>query len=234
MIYRYTHMQFCFELDPVEAIEPWGEGEDRKLHWFGLTSGRYWISTPLGEALRYTDEQAKRWGLASPHVDYYVARLFEDLQSVFPAAIERVPVDVAPLVSNDNWFARAETWIDDSGNSEERRSLCAAAMDWYQNRSVDTMYLKNGPLFHFWRTGDNVSIRWRPTGKNPEGIWSTPQGQFTIGEGQFSSAVYTFLDDVLRKMQERIDSIDATGWRRSGCKIDIPLLLNEQQNALLW
>jgi uncharacterized protein DUF5984 len=71
MLYRCVHMplRFCFELDAVEDIGPWGEGEDRKLHWFGLTSGRYWISTPLGEALRYTDEQVKLWDLPSPHVD---------------------------------------------------------------------------------------------------------------------------------------------------------------------
>jgi hypothetical protein len=56
MMYRYTHMRFCFELDAIEVIEPWGEDQDRKPHWFGLTSGRYWISTPLGEALRYTDD----------------------------------------------------------------------------------------------------------------------------------------------------------------------------------
>jgi hypothetical protein len=229
MMYRYTHMRFCFELDAIEAIEPWGEDEDRKLHWFGLTSGRYWISTPLGEALRYADDQAKSWGLPSPHVDYQVARLFEDLQSVLPAALEPVPSDIAAFVADGNWFARAEKWIDSSENTDERRNLCVAAMDWYQNRSLDTMYLTNGPLFHFWRTGDDVSIRWEPTGKNPEGIWSTPQGRFTIGEEQFRSAVYAFLDDVLRTMQERIDAIHANGWQRTDCKLDLPLLLNEQR-----
>jgi len=59
-------LRFCFELDAVEDIGPLGEGEDRKLHWFGLTSGCYWISTPLDEVLRYTDEQVKIWDLPSP------------------------------------------------------------------------------------------------------------------------------------------------------------------------
>src|SRR5476651_989771 len=97
VLYRYIHMplRFCFALDAVEDIGPWGEGEDRKLHWFGLTSGRYWISTPLGEALRYTDEEVRRCGLASPYVDYQVSRLFEDLQSILPEVLEPVPSDIA-------------------------------------------------------------------------------------------------------------------------------------------
>lgn len=236
MLYRYVHMplRFCFELDAVEDIGPWGEGEDRKLHWFGLTSGRYWISTPLGEALGYTDEQVKLWDLPSPHVDYQIARLFEDLQSVLPVVLEPVPPDIAALVSDDEWFARAEKWVDGAEKREERKELCCQAMDWYQNRALDTMYLVDGPLFHFWRTGEDVSVRWEPTGKNPEGVWSTREGQFTVGVEQFRSSAYAFFSDVLGAMQERVDTIQTRGWHRADCKLDIPLLLKEQRQRTAW
>lgn len=221
-------LRFCFALDAVEDIEPWGEGEDRKLHWFGLTSGHYWISTPLGEALRYTGEEVKHWELSSPYVDYQVVRIFEDLQAVLPNALEPVPADIAAIVSDDSWFARAEKWIEGSENEDERRGLCYEATQWYSDRAVDTMYLGNGPIFHFWRVDDDVSVRWLPTGKDWNGVWLTPRGKFTVPAGEFKSAVYGFLHDVLTAMQDRVDSIQARGWDRPDCKLDIAQLVREQ------
>ena len=226
--------RFRFALDAVEDIEPWGEGEDRKLHWFGLTSGRYWASTPLGEALRYTGEEVKHWELPSPYVDYQVARIFEDLQSVLPQALEPVPPDIAATVSDDLWLARAEKWIEGSGTEDERRGLCYEAMQWYSDRALDMMYLVNGPIFHFWRVEDNVSVCWQPTGKNWNGVWLTPQGKFAVSAGEFKSAVYGFLHDVLAAMQDRVDSIQARGWHRADCKLDIAQLVKEQGQRTAW
>jgi hypothetical protein len=227
-------LQFRFELDPVQNIAPWGDGEDRKLHWFGLTSGRYWITTPLGDALRYTEEQVKLWQRSSPYVDYQVARFFEDLESVLPHVLEPVPSDIAALVANDDWFIRAEKWIASLEVGDDRRDLCYDAMEWYQERSLDTMYLINGPIFHFWRTGDSVSVRWEPTGEKHEHIWSTPEGLFTISVAEFKSAAYSFLREVLVKMQNRVESIQMSGWHRENCKLDIPLLLKEQQQRMAF
>jgi hypothetical protein len=227
-------MEFYFELDHIEDIAPWGQGKDRKLHWFGLTSGRYWISTPLGEALRYTEEQVKRWGLASSHVDYQVAQFFQDLQHVLPNALEPVPSDIAALVSDNEWFALVEKWIDSCQNSDERRERYYEAMEWYQTRSLDTMYLVNGPLFHFWRIGNDLSMRWEPTGENPEGVWLVPGGQFTISADQFKSAAYTFFDNLLEAMRGRIENIQSNGWHRADCKLDIPLLVKEQTQRETW
>lgn len=225
-------IEFCFELDRAEDIPPWGEGEDSKLHWFGLTSGRYWISTPLGDALRYTEETNIHWGSCSPYVDYQVARIFEDLQFTLPHALEPVPSEIAAVVSDSAWFDRADRWIDGVDDGDERakrRGLCCDAMDWYQDRSLDNMHLTNGPMFHFWRVGDTVSIRWEPTGKDPDVVWSIPQGQFSVGVQEFESAAYDFFDGLLGAMQERIANIELDGWHRSDCRLDIPLLVKEQQ-----
>lgn len=222
-------MRFCFELDSVDSIEPWGEGADRKLHWFGLTSGRYWISTPLGEVLRYTDAQINAWNLDSPYVDYQVARLFEDVQSILPTVLEPVPRDIAGMVSDARWDLKFESWIECSSDEEERRKLFYETTAWYEDRSLDTMHLTNGPLFHLWRTGDLISIRWQQTSTTPVGVWTMPEGQFAIEAEEFSADASQFLDKVLRAMQERIDTIQANGWHRLDCLLDIPLLLKEQE-----
>jgi hypothetical protein len=222
-------MRFCFELDPVDSIEPWGKGADRKLHWFGLTSGRYWISTPLGDVLRYTDAQINAWKLHSPYVDYQVARLFEDVQSILPAVLEPVPPDIAGMVAGERWDLKFESWIEGSSEDEERRMLFYETTAWYENRSLDTMYLTNGPLFHLWRTGESISVRWQQTGPAPVRVWTIPEGRFAIDAEEFRAQAGRFLDEVLRAMQERIDDIQAKGWNRLDCLLDIPLLLKEQE-----
>lgn len=225
-------LRFCFELTPVEEVLPWGEGKDRKLHWFGLTDGHYWVSTPLGEALRYTEGILKQWGVSSPHVDYQVVRLFEDLQSVLPAALEPVPLDIAALVSDTRWFDHAERWIaekEDEDVRQERRGLCYEAMEWYQERALDSRHLTNGPIFHFWRTGDSIAVRWEATGSNAEEVWTTPNGEFKIDVRQFSSAAFAFFDQLIQAMQLRVESIQANGWNRTDCRIDIPYLVSEQK-----
>ncbi len=80
--------KFCFELDDMSDIKPWEEPEEPILHWFGLTSGRYWIETAVGEVLRYTPEIRRLWNIPFVHVDYPIARVFEDLQEHLPAALE--------------------------------------------------------------------------------------------------------------------------------------------------
>jgi hypothetical protein len=231
-ISELSPLRFCFKLMPVEEIQPWGEGENCHLHWFGLTDGHYWISTPLGEALRYTDEILKQWGGGSPYVDYQVVRFFEDLQSVLPAALEPVPSDIAALISDTGWFDRAEQWIVDKEDEDERwerRKLCCEAMDWYQERALDSMHLTNGPMFHFWRTADKITVRWEATGKNAEEVWSIPNGEFAVSAEQFSSAAYAFFDQLVREMQVRVETIRTKGWNRADCRVNIPALVSEQQ-----
>jgi hypothetical protein len=94
--------RFRFELDAISDIQPWGEPGCENLHWFGLTSGRYWIETPLGEVLRYTPEIMKLWNLPFNYVDYQVARLFEDLQEhpTFPPEADALPEGELPQTPN--------------------------------------------------------------------------------------------------------------------------------------
>ena len=79
-----TRFRLCFELTPVEDIAPWvtlvpadpikglpslaglqsaSSGSDPHLSWYTLTHGQYWLSTPLGEVLRYTQDLVRGWEL---------------------------------------------------------------------------------------------------------------------------------------------------------------------------
>jgi hypothetical protein len=68
-------LKFCFEFDPVINVDAWGESGRAKLHWFGLTSGRYWIETPVGEVLRYT--QTRFLPFTVGRVAMWIIRLLE-------------------------------------------------------------------------------------------------------------------------------------------------------------
>jgi hypothetical protein len=97
-------IRFRFELRPVDKITPWG-GQDRMLHWFGLTDGWYWIELDGHELLRYSDTTLRRWrgegyDAARPYVDYQVVRLWEDVIQLAPAVLEPVPADLARFVAS--------------------------------------------------------------------------------------------------------------------------------------
>lgn len=225
--------RFGFELDGVLSIAPWGEGEDRKLHWFGLTSGHYWLNTPIGEALRYTELQRKSWGLPSPYVDYQVARLFEDLHSILPFALETVPADIAALSSDPIWQARSVEWANAGEEKDDRWELWSAANEWWNDRHIDTAYLVDGPDFHFWRIADKVVVRWRQR-SGPSGVWETPNGEFVIEAAAFQAAAHEFLDEVTAQMEERVSNIARCGWDRADCTLDIDALVREQEQRTAW
>ena len=228
--------KFFFALAPVEEILPWGDGINSKLHWFGLTDGHYWISTPLGDALRYQNAFQTKWKVSSPYVDYQVARLFEDLQNILPAVLEPVPSDIATFVANSGWFDSVERWIElaaDEDMQHERSRLYRDAINWYSERTLDSMHLEDGPNFHFLRIGNDIRVRWEVKEKEENEKWTLPYGEFSLGTEQFASAAYSFLDELIEAMQSRIDSIVKHGWTRNDCTLDLAVLIAEQKQRKL-
>jgi hypothetical protein len=228
-----SNLRFCFELDALEDIQPWGEAEKHTLHWFGLTSGRYWMSTPLGEALRYTEERESLWNLTSPYVDYQIARWFEDLQCVLPFAMEPVPSDIANMVTYCERDERLIPWLEAGRQSNGKLDVWSGASQWWNDRNIDTAYLVNGPEFHFWRIGDQVFIRWEQK-TDEKDVWELPNGQFATDAAVFQAAINGFLDEVISRMKQRVDTIRTKGWRRTDCSLDIEGLVREQEQRTGW
>jgi len=225
-----VELKFCFEFDAVANIEPWGEPGRAKLHWFGLTSGRYWIETPVGEVLRYTNEILAVKGWPSCHVDYQVARMFEDLQQCLPSVLEAVPLDIAQIVAQPGWPDRVTAFIEEGEERENKWDLIEAALDWWQDRHIDTLHLKHGQNFHLWRTDDEVHVQWE-TMDNYDGstpVFLVPKGCVNIGVVQFRDAAYGFCEAVLGEMRGRVDAIKRNGWLRADCSLDVEHLADEQ------
>jgi hypothetical protein len=228
-------LRFGFELDAVNDIQPWGEPGKASLHWFGLTSGRYWIETPLGELLRYTPEIRELWNSPFLYVDYQVARLFEDLQEHLPAALEPVPHDVATIATSRAWVERLQVWIDEEcgeAEGQQRWALYEAAMSWWWQRQIDTTYLNRGPRISIWRTDDQVHFRWTTPENEDRGIavYIAPSGEFTMNLSTFRSAAFDFCGDVLSAMRGRTDAIRKRGWSRADCTVDVAGLVAEQNH----
>jgi len=224
-----SSLAFNFELRKVEEIMPWGTGADRKLHWFGLTDGLYWISTPLGEVLQYTEGALVRYNSDCRYVDYQVARIFEDLQEIMPYALEPVPGDIAQIVSDPDWYAKRAAWFESDESSPELCERWFDTIEWWSQRNLDTLYLKHGPSIQIWRVEDRITIRWDSC-EQGESVWTLPKGECSVDAQAFTSSCLAFLLQVLEEMQIRVDYIVQNGWLRQDCVLDIPLLVKEQKD----
>jgi hypothetical protein len=144
----------------VADVQPWG-GEKPTLDWFALTDGWYWIEVGGHELLRYSDRTLRMWAdergaeAASPYVDYYVVRLWEDVLEILPEIMEPVPGDLISFVADDllDWTSR------------ENAPQAEAAGLWHASRSMYLGPLQNAPHVRWWRTivdgGDVVTVSWR-------------------------------------------------------------------------
>jgi hypothetical protein len=232
---RPNNLCFCFELDQIADIQPWGEpGRRGRLHWFGLTSGRYWIDTPLGQVLRYTTEIRKIWNYPFLYVDYQVARFFEDLQDHLPAILESIPEDIARIVSDPVWLTKAATWRDqqvENMESEKRWDLYDSAIAWWHQREIDTAYLSHGPWFSFWRVGNEVCFRWTTRNNMHQGaaVFLVPTGCVEMSAAEFAEAAYGFCQEVLAAMNQRVEEIQRDGWTRD-CELDVEALVAEHRS----
>jgi len=84
-------LRILFEIDDFENVPAWGHDGERKVDWYGLTSGQFRIETAAGPPLEYSPQIQRAWSLRGKNPDYFVARLFEDLLSILPLVLEQVP-----------------------------------------------------------------------------------------------------------------------------------------------
>jgi hypothetical protein len=220
--------RILFDIDEVEKTPPWGKAGEHKLHWYGLTSGRFWIETSAGPPLEYTSEIFRHWSLRSKVPDYFVARIFEDLLSILPLILEQVPADIAAIVANRAWRVNAERWRD-AVEDEPRWDRWYSATQWWHDRTLDLGYLQHAPELAFWRTEDEVLFQWSGDVKT-DGVpvWAVPQGQISISAEAFEAEMFRFGEELLTCMEVRVRSIQQLGWHRDDCVLNIEELVKEQ------
>jgi hypothetical protein len=223
-----NHFCISFDLDSLEDAPAWGNPGECRLHWFGLTSGRFWIETSSGRLLEYTAAIQESWSLPGLHPDYFVARLFEDLASMLPAILESVPADIAARVADPDWRATGELWSE-SAEDEQRWEPWYAATRWWYNRSLDMGYLKHAPRLTFWRVEETLFFQWKADNKeNGVPVWTLPEGQISIAVSTFEAAAVQFCEEILDIMERRVGSIQQDGWKRTDCTLDVDGLVHEQ------
>jgi hypothetical protein len=164
-------MFFHFQLTPIAEIKPWGKKDEPSLHWFGLSDGRYWIQIGETEVFRYSktvlaayppQDPALATHSLDPYLDYYVARLWEDILEIVPDILDPLP---APLVQRmepiDTWLQwcqKAHIWQEDPQEicSEEaldarRSTLVSGSLQCFCSSSgqieIDTFALFHAQLY---------------------------------------------------------------------------------------
>ncbi|WP_043651148.1 DUF5984 family protein [Nocardia thailandica] len=220
-----------FSLDPLDEVVPWG-GERRRLHWFGLTQGRYCLDvgdvTLLVYAPRDADPDPTRaWA------DYYVVRLWEDLLEVLPSALDPVPPDLAPFFAGgaEGWFGAHDPDVFDD-------PAVAAAADAHADRALDTGYLRFGPALRWWRTvepEDTMHLAWRHT-PDPDGeiVFAAPvSGTRSVPTAEFVEAITDFDRRLTAAMRDRIEQVAAVG-TAPDVDLDLPALRREHEQRRTW
>ncbi|MEU4619620.1 DUF5984 family protein [Actinoplanes sp. NPDC023801] len=229
-------MRFRFELRPPDEVEPW-DGDPPMLHWFGLTDGWYWIEVGEYDLLRRTGVEDPR-----PYIDYQVARLWEDVNLVSPAALEPVPDDLLTFIASDseswvyNWLQ--DVAVRDQGadhNVPEHPSVVAAL--WHGEHNLDFSYLLNPPRLRLWRSirggNDEVTVDWQHKDDGRISFAAGAAVRCSIPTTEYLDAVRTFDREFLAAMRQRIEELEDRGGI-PGVEIDLPGLRHQQDQRTRW
>lgn len=216
-----------FELTPLAEIRPWGETHP-SLHWFGLTDGCYWIEVNGQELLRYADAT----GEEHPYVDYYVARLWEDLLTMLPFLCEPVPDDLSSFVSSD-----PRQWREPDGDEEHFDEARTAAGDWHAEHSLDLGYLRVSPHLRCWRTAvadtDEAILSWTHQADLDIRFTAPTEGEVTIPFDQLVDAITGFHWRLMAAMDQRVTRLECAG-TPADVDLDLPQLRREHQYRVRW
>lgn len=194
-------LRFRFELTPLDEVTGWGASKD-SLHWFGLTDGRYWIE---GD------------GVVQPpgEIDYYVARLWEDVIRLATMLREPAPRDLEALLLSDpgSW---TDPFADDSWE----------AVSWHGDHLLDLGYVTGAPEVIAWRSADAVTIRWSARRSGPDDGHERRSTSVSLPAAAFRAAVVDFDREFLEAMTERVREV-AAGHVPPGTSVDVEHLLRE-------
>ncbi|MCD1257297.1 hypothetical protein B5M42_000410 [Paenibacillus athensensis] len=184
---------FKFLLKGLEEITPWGEGNQRYLHWFGLTDAWYWLDIEGVQLLRYSDEFLQKYLSQLPYVDYQLARLFWDFTGIVRDVLAPIPDEVfANIRTFENFEAYLDTladWLEHEwdGTEEVYDRIYVPASQWVAQRRLDSSYLIGAPRIYFFRNGEQFYVRWIADFVDEQGVpmWQTAKGEYVVDFGTF-------------------------------------------------
>lgn len=220
---------FQFELTPLDEITPWGKPPDLSLSWFGLSLGLYHLDLGETRLLEYLPQ------VPLPRfVDYQLARLHEDVLSIFPNVLEPIPhavfrqfqggsLGATHRALNDIWFEREQGRDPDPDLD--------FAIETLRGRVLDTSYLSPGAGIWMWSYDDTTVIEWdnRDRLYNGQRVWTADHGRHELPRKDFIDEVRSFNTRLITAMEDRIRQI-RTGWNRPHISINLDALeLDDQE-----
>ncbi|MGW3783490.1 DUF5984 family protein [Micromonospora chokoriensis] len=233
-------IRFRFELYPLDEVWPWG-GDRPTLHWFGLTDGWYWLEAGGQELLRRT-----RQVQGHPFVDYYLARLWEDVNVLTPTVLEPVPEDLQPFIDSHpaQWACDPLEFVTepdedrtDGGDADAPDHPVLTAAIWYGEHDLDLGYLRNPPRLRFWRTTggdrDEITIDWQHEDDGEIGFTADPTVRFSVPTSAYLEAVHTLHRDLMTMMGQRIEELARRGGL-PGVDLDLVQLRRDHEDRRHW
>jgi hypothetical protein len=214
----------------LASVPSWGRDKPT-LHWFGLTSGWYWMhGRGSSEFLRYSDEAVRRWELERPHPDYYVVRLWEDLIVLRGALQVSVPDDLVPFV--DGTFERREfPDRDDFGADVD------AAFTFQDDHNLYMGYLTDAPVMTCWRHtagGSDMVTLSQTILPQQQGTFEGPDRlDAVIPAAEFFAAIEDFDHRLIAAMETRVSRLERDG-PSPGIDLDIRQLRTEHTQRSTW
>jgi hypothetical protein len=231
-----SDLRFCFELAPLERVMVWGADRgERRLHWFGLTDGYYWVELNGWEFYRYDDRTLSLWAADGhnpprPYVDYPVVRLWEDLLEIVPEVLVPVPDDLRE-VSRSGAFSLLGDRLDEFLDLDWKGvpDDIGVAVEWSGARTLSAGHLIAAPLFgfdHELGAQDVVRVRWVHTEAEGIGFTAPATGGVEFPFEVFIAAVTDFDSRLIGAMGARVDEV-ATGGLPADIQVDVDRLIAE-------
>lgn len=219
-----------FTLTPLPAIQPWGQPPDLELHWFALSDGAYHLDLGDVRLLEYRPE------LGWPrYVEYQVARLHEDLLGMLPHVLQPLPADVVGRLPGGSLGAAHRAFRERHADIYARSEDVDSAMEVFQERLLDSLYLQPGFGVWMWSFGTTVVIEWdnRDCLLDRREVWTASVGRYELDRSAFLGELESFDRRLMSAMNERIESL-GRGEYRPEVKIDLASLRADHADRSTW
>lgn len=181
-----------------------------------------------------------------PCIDYYLARLWEDVIVLTPDVLEPVPDDLQPFIASHpaQWtcdplevMAGPDEEHTDDENADAPDHPVVIAAIWHGEHYLDFGYLRNPPKLRFWRTTrgdrDKITIDWRHEDDGEIGFTADPTVRLGVPTTAYLDAVHTLNRELMDTMGKRVEELEHRGGL-PGVDLDLVHLRREHEDRRHW
>jgi hypothetical protein len=249
-----TRLHFSFALSPLSELQGWesSQSHTKSLDWFGLTYGHYWIEVGETTLFEYTPEILEYWRQKGQkdmettlpyarYVEYQVARLWEDLLTLYRAVLEPVPADISIDLYDLRNLQAVENWerlcMQVQSDEAQWGKYLLGFWWWCNHRTLISSHFVSSPTIHAWRIQETIYfyVQNNSDDNTIEGIpiFHSDKKLWTFSVIEFIEAMEDFNKRLMDAMEERIEQVIAGGLQ-GGITCDIPALKHVHEDRKTW